>query len=168
MWSVHQPVNDRGIEGKKVTTVIDRAGGWAMHLAEGVQHESWAASLSWAPRPEAPISLTALHPRLQASAPPRLHSYCSFVVHMCTLLQATSERDRRRPSWGDALGYLRACKFCVGFAGRSCMRPGCVMGCFGCFTVTGLGKAGRDGEARIRQREPSHCEGRGQSRICAV
>jgi hypothetical protein len=120
VWSIHQPVNDRDGEGKKVTTVIDRANGWAMHLAEGVQHESWAASLSWAPRPEAPISLTALHPRLQASAPPRLHSYCSFVVHMCTLLQATSEQDSRRPSWGDALGCLRASYVLVLLVARVC------------------------------------------------
>lgn len=90
VWSVHLPVNDTEGEGKKVTTVIDRTGGWTMHLAEGVQHESWAFSLSWAPRPEAPISLTALHPRLQASAPPRLHSYCSSSICVVYSRQRTS------------------------------------------------------------------------------
>jgi hypothetical protein len=29
-----------------------------------------------------------------------------FVVHMCTLLQATSERDRKQPSWGDILSEM--------------------------------------------------------------
>jgi hypothetical protein len=159
VWRVHLPVNDDGgDEGKKATTVIDRASGWAMHLAEGVQHESWAFSLSWAPRSEEPISLTALHPRLQASTPPRLHSYCSSSI--CALYcRQRAKRDKKQPSWGDALGWLLACKFCVGCDGRSCMRPGRVMGCFGCFTMTGLAWErtvklvyGRETQAFLRER----------------
>lgn len=44
--------------------------------------------------------------------------------------------------------------------GHSCMRPGRVMGCFGCPLRQGLGM---DGEARIRQRDPSHSEQEGRA-----
>lgn len=107
-----------------------------------------------------PISPPALHPRLQASAPPRLRSYCSLTICCWELSRVGSGLVL---DWS-ALGCLRAG---VGGGGRSCMRPGRVMGSFGCFNSD----RAWDGEARIlcsNQAGPKPSCMAAQSRNCIV